>query len=171
MKILLTGATGGIGSAIKKRLSQYELTCVNHADIETEEEFDWLICAHGIIDEQEILGTFYANVITNIYLAESIKAKNIIFISSTSGIKGNDKYPIYSASKAALNMYGKLISSKRNCYIICPGATDTAMFRKLGIIDVQPQSPDEVVKIVDRVINGEFKSGDIIIVRDGNVTI
>src|SRR4051812_23336901 len=101
MKILLTGSTGGIGSAIKERLKGHDLTCVHRAQIESKEEFDWMICAHGVINEGEVLETFYANVISNIHLAQDVKAKNIIFISSTAGLKGNDKFPIYSASKAA----------------------------------------------------------------------
>jgi NAD(P)-dependent dehydrogenase (short-subunit alcohol dehydrogenase family) len=170
MKILLTGSTGGIGRAIKERLKDHEIMCVAHADTDTDEEFDWLICAHGIINEQDLIGTFMANVISNILLADKINTKGIIFVSSMAGIRGNDKYPVYSASKAALNMYCKLISTKRNCYVLCPGPTDTPMFRKLNITDVQPQSPLEVAKVVERIMNGEFKNGDIISVRNGVVT-
>jgi len=166
MKILLTGATGGIGLAILHRLNpqKHKFVCVAHADIETNEEFDWMICAHGVLDETDVYETFHANVISNIYLAEEIKAKNIIFISSTSGVKGNDKYPVYSASKAALNMYAKL----KGYYVICPGPTDTPMFKKLGITDIKPQSPDEVAKVVEKIINGEIKS-KLIIIRNGEI--
>jgi len=162
MEIILTGATGGIGSAIKKRLKGHKLTCVAHADIETKQEFDWLICAHGVLNEEDVWETFHANVIDNIYLAQDIKVRNVIFISSTSGIKGNDKYPVYSASKAALNMYAKL----KGYYVVCPGATDTPMFKKLGITDIKPQSPDEVAKIVERIVNGEIKE-KLITIRNG----
>lgn len=167
MKILLTGATGGIGLAIKERLKKHKLVCVAHADVETKEKFDWLICAHGIVLEDDVLETFMVNTISNIYLAQEIKAKNILFISSTAGIKGNTKYPIYSASKAALNTYCKSI---KNCIALCPGATDTPGWRKLKITDVKPQSPTEVAKAVERIIKGEFKSGDIITVRNGVVS-
>jgi NAD(P)-dependent dehydrogenase (short-subunit alcohol dehydrogenase family) len=170
MKILLTGSTGGIGSAIKNRLKAHDLTNVPHADIETKEEFDWMICAHGVLDENNVYGTFYANVIANINLAQKIKAKNIIFISSTAGINGNDKYPIYAASKAALNMYCKSISSKQICYAICPGPTNTPMWRKLGLKgDVQ--SPKEVARAVEFVMAGNYQSGDIIIIRNGIIQI
>lgn len=167
MKILLTGATGGIGKAIKEALKDHEITCVAHADIETNEEFDWLICAHGIINEEDIVETFMVNTISNIYLSKDIKTKNIIFISSTAGINGNDGYPIYSASKSALNTYCKSISKKVNCYALCPGATDTPSWRKLNITDVIPQSPDEVAKAVELIMKGGYKSGTIITVRDG----
>lgn len=170
MKILLTGYRGGIGSAIKKKLSQHEIICVAHATIYTVEEFDWMICAHGVINEADVKETFMANVISNIRLAQTIFTKNIIFISSTAGIKGNDKYPIYSASKAALNMYCKSIASKVNCYALCPGPTDTPMWRNLGL-EGKAQSPVEVAKVVERIMAEEFKSGDIITVRNGEVNV
>ena len=169
MKILLTGATGGIGLAIKERLKQHKLTCLAHTNIvgiKQWEEFDWMITAHGIINEEDAKETFFVNTLANIKLTKNIKAKNVIFISSTAGIKGNDKYPVYSASKAALNMYAKL----KGYYVICPGATDTPGWRKLGITDVEPQSPDEVAKAVERIMNGEFNSGDIITVRNGIIS-
>lgn len=167
MKILLTGATGGMGLAIKEKLKVHDLTCVAHADIDTTEKFDWLICAHGIIDETDVYETFHANVLSSIYLAKDIKTKNIIFISSTAGIKGNDKFPIYSASKAALNMYAKL----KGYYVICPGPTDTPMFKKLGIKDVKPQSPERIADAVEYIMQGRFKSGDIITVRNGVMSV
>lgn len=167
MKILLTGSTGGIGLSIKNLLRDDELVCVARADIETKEEFDWLICSHGIINEEDMLETFMANTLSNIRLAETIKTKNIIFISSTAGIKGNSGYPIYSASKSALNTYCKSIAQKVNCYSLCPGPTDTPGWRKLNITDVHPQSPDEVAKSVLHIMEGRYKSGDVIIIRDG----
>lgn len=167
MKILLTGCTGGIGLAIKERLKDHELTCIPRADIETQEEFDWLICAHGTINEQDANETFIANIISNIHLTQTIKVKNIIFISSTAAIKGNDGYPIYAASKAALNIYCKSIASKVNCYALCPGPTDTPLIKHL---DINKQSPDEVAKAVEKIMQGGYKSGDIITVRNGIIT-
>ncbi len=167
MKILLTGANSGIGSAIKESLKDHDVVCVNHPEIDTSDEFDWLICAHGIINEQSAIETFLANVISNIKLTQKVKSKNIIFISSTAGINGNSGYPIYAASKGALITYCKSIS---NCYALCPGPTDTLGWRKLKITDRVPQHPDEVAKAVEKIMAGEFKSGDIITVRDGIIS-
>ncbi len=169
MKILLTGSTGGIGSAIKDSLKDHDIVCVARADIETDKEFDWLICAHGVINEEDMIETFMANTLSNIHLAQSIKTKNIIFISSTSGIKGNSLFPIYSASKAALNAYCKAIASNTNCYALCPGPTNTKMWRGLGL-EGEAQDPSCVAKAVQIIMDGEFKSGDIIIVRNGIIT-
>lgn len=166
MKILLTGSTGGIGEAIKLRLWQYDITCVAHTDIDTEEEFDWLISAHGVINEQDVVHTFMVNTVRTIQLVNKIKAKNVILISSTAGIKGNDGYPVYAASKAALNMYCKSIAKKRNCYALCPGPTDTPMWRKLKT-GLKAQHPREVAKAVEYIMDGNCQSGDIIIIREG----
>ncbi len=169
MEIILTGCHGGIGSAIKERLKEHELTYPAHVFAENvlyweyeKKQYNWLICAHGVLDESNVYDTFITNVMSTIELVEEVKTKNVIFISSTSGIKGNDKYPIYSASKAALNMYAKL----KGYYVVCPGATDTKMFRKLGL-DVKPQSPDVVAELVEQIINGMYPKGSSIKIKDG----
>jgi len=173
MRILLTGSSGGIGSAIKEVLKDHEVICVRHADPAPVQliDIDWLICAHGVIDEEDILGTFMANTISSIYLAEQLKNARIIFISSTAA-RGNDTYPIYAASKAALNTYCKSISKKRECYAICPGPTDTPMWQRLDIPG-KAQSPTAVADAVSRIINsaGIYTSGDIITVRNGTITL
>ncbi len=163
MEIILTGSRGGMGRAIANRL-QHNLTCLNHAEfpLNIYQRFDWLICAHGALNEQDIQETFEANIFSHINLIKNIKVKNVIFISSTSGIKGNDKFPIYSASKAALNMYAKL----KGYYVVCPGATDTPMWHKLGL-EGKAQDPDEVAKVVEDIINGKYPKGSFIKIKDG----
>lgn len=171
MKVLLTGSTGGIGSAIKENLERYhEVTCIDAYEQPTE-QYDWMICAHGVINEEDALETFVANTISNINLTEGVRAERIIFISSTSALKGNDRFPIYSASKAALNMYAKSVSGKREVYILCPGPTDTPLWRNLGLQGT-PQSPKSVADAVSRIMNsaGMYRSGDIITVRNGEIT-
>ncbi len=84
-----------------------------------------------------------------------------------SGMEGNGGYPIYSASKAALNMYAKLIAKKRNCYVICPGATDTKMRQRLGLS--KGQSPEVVAEAVEYIMQGRYNSGDIIKVKNGKI--
>lgn len=173
MRILLTGATGGIGSAIKELLqTEHEMVCVSHADPTPEqlEGIDWLICAQGVINEENAAETFTANTITSLELAEKLKTAQVIFISSTAGIKGNDRYPIYAASKAALNAYCKSVAMKRGCYSICPGPTDTQMWRDLGL-EGTAQDPKVVATAVKSVLEGEYLNGSIITVRNGEITV
>lgn len=169
MRIYLTGSTGGIGSAIKEALRENDVS-------EYHEEMDWLIFAHGIIDESDVGRTLTVNTIaciskTQDYLPH-IK-QGVIYISSTSGIHGNTKLPIYSASKAALNSYAETMARtypEIQFYALCPGPTDTKMWHSLGL-EGKPQKPEEVANAVVRIMNGEFKSGSIITVRDGIISV
>lgn len=175
MKILLTGATGGIGSAIKEALKEHEVATMGRPDMfMISEQFDWVIFAHGIIDEQDIEGTFEANTFSCIKLTEDLVSdvtEGIIFISSTAAIHGNDTFPVYAASKAAINNYTKSLARKHkdiSFYALCPGPTNTKMWRDLGL-DGEAQDPSEVAKAVKWIMDGEFISGDVITVRSGEI--
>ncbi len=174
MRILLTGATGGIGSAIGESLKEHEVISFPKEAPREEEQFDWLVCAHGILKESNLLGTFHTNTFLNMLLTENSKfQKGVIHISSTAAINGNSMFPYYAASKAALNSFvtslAKLHPDKQ-FYAICPGPTDTPMWRNLGLQGT-PQSPSEVAKVVKDCMEGKFKSGDIITVRNGVVSV
>ena len=177
MKILLTGSTGGIGSAIHKVLEGNEVICPT-GDVRTLEYmadippigYDWLIFAHGTIDESDMQDTFDVNLLSNIYMTQHYAPrKGVIYISSTAGINGNGKFPIYAASKAALNSYTKSMAMAHpevGFYAICPGPTDTKMWRDLKL-EGTPQKPEAVAEAVQWVMSGEVPSGNIIIVRNG----
>lgn len=169
MRIILTGETGGIGSAIKEALKEHHFIVITQA-------IDWLIFAHGIMDETNVEETFGVNTILPISETEKYISqikKGVIYISSTAGIRGNDKFPVYSASKAALNSYAQTMARKHphiGFYALCPGPTDTKFWRSLGL-DGKAQSPTEVANAVLRIMDDEFKSGDIITVRNGEVSV
>jgi NAD(P)-dependent dehydrogenase (short-subunit alcohol dehydrogenase family) len=167
MRLKLFGQSGGIGSTIKE--------LAGHEFVE-DGEIDWLIFAQGILDEMRVKDTFDTNTLlcieTTLKLLPRIKV-GVVYISSTSGIKGNTKFPIYSASKAALNSYAETMARKHpelQFYALCPGPTDTKMWRSLEL-EGNPQKPEEVAKAVVRIMEGEFKSGSIITVRDGVVSV
>lgn len=168
MKIYLTGETGGIGLAIKEYFKDN--------NFRPTEEIDWVIMAHGVLNEEKIRDTFEVNVEHCIYVTQELiprLKKGIIYISSTAGIRGNTKLPIYSASKAALNSYAQTMARKHldlQFYALCPGPTNTKMWQSLGL-EGKAQDPSEVAKAVQRIMTGEFKSGDIITVRNGVVTV
>lgn len=169
MKILLMGATGGIGSAIKESLKE-------HSFEDYENEIDWLIFAQGIINESSIEQTFEVNTNLCISLTKrlirNIK-RGVIYISSTSGIRGNTRFPIYSASKAAVNSYAQTMARSYadiQFYALCPGPTNTKMWQSLGLAG-EAQEPSEVARAVKEIMDGKYKSGDIITVRDGIITV
>lgn len=171
MKILLTGATGGMGSAIKEALKEHEVIEVSRKQRKNLEG-DWLICAHGVLDEKRLLPTFLVNAVWPITLTNNSKiSQGIIYISSTAALGGNSKYPVYSASKAALNIYAKSMQKAHPAlqfYALCPGPTKTKMWDKLGLSGT-PQEPVEVAKAVQRIMAGEFKGHVVITVRNGKV--
>lgn len=186
MRILLTGASGGIGSAIKEILKGHELTVVNRADADFAshydvqnldlgvEKFDWVIFAHGFIGERHLRRTFFVNVQSHIYLTRRLLPLlkgGVINISSTSGITGNSKFPIYAASKAALNNYTKSMARAHpelKFYAVCPGPTDTKMWQGLRLKG-EPQPPSAVADAVNHLLTCSHKSGDICTVRNGKV--
>lgn len=176
MRILLTGATGGIGAAIKERLEkEHDLIAMGRPDMFTiSGKLDWVIFAHGMLDEQDIEGTFEANTFSCIKLTEDLVLnlnKGIIFISSTAGIHGNGAYPIYAASKGAINTYMQSLAKQykdKEFYALCPGPTNTPMWRALNT-GGHAQDPEAVAIAVEVIMNGAYKSGDIITVRDGYI--
>lgn len=167
MKYTITGFSGGIGSAIVASLAP-ELPTAGVQDI------DWLICAHGFIGEENIEETFTANVMSCIKYTETFLPtlkQGVIYISSTAALGGNSKYPVYSASKAALNIYAKSMQKAHPAlqfYALCPGPTNTKMWQSLGLSGT-PQEPVEVAKAVQRIMAGEFKGHVVITVRNGKV--
>ncbi len=170
MKISLVGKTGGIGSAIYDSLKGHEF--VENAN----QHPDWLIFAQGVIDEEDVGGMFTVNTGLCIKLTQTFLPtlkQGVIYISSTAGIKGNTKFPVYSASKAALNSYVDTMARAHpelQFYALCPGPTDTKMWRSLGL-EGEAQDPSEVAKAVKEIMDGKYKSGDVITVRNGKITI
>lgn len=189
MKILLTGSTGGIGSAIKDVLTDHEVITLDRGEVDfslTEDvlsvrprKVDWLIFSHGFIDtdkDENIEKTFAVNTLSVIQLTNRLlkyTSKGVIFISSTAGVNGNGGFPVYSASKSAVNCFAKSLSRKysdKGFYSVCPGPTDTLMWKKLKL-EGETQKPEEVAKVVQKIIKGYYQNGDIISVRNGLVSI
>lgn len=165
MNIYLTGRSGGIGSAIEEHFKEH--TFVN----QIQGSIDWAIFSHGFIGEDDIEETFRANTTFCIEVTKQLLPylkKGVIYISSTSGIKGNTKFPIYSASKAALNSYAETMQRAHpelRFYALCPGPTDTKMWRSLGL-EGHAQPPEAVANAVEHLMEGDFRAGVIITVRD-----
>lgn len=176
MKILLTGATGGIGSAIKVSLSEHELTTLGSDEFLSLASLDWLIFAQGKISERNFHATFEANILSCISITQAFLpgvTQGVIYISSTAGIHGSSMFPIYAASKAALNTYTISMAKKhpdKQFYAICPGPTDTKMWRSLSLPG-EAQAPSKVADVVKLCLEGAFTSGDIITVRDGVTSV
>lgn len=156
------------------------------------ESFDWIVQAAGSIDPEEpahsqslenISLTMRVNAESVLYTSERLlpfltQGGGIIFISSTAGIWGNKDFPVYSASKGALNAYG-IASARRledsgNCSIvIAPGPTNTPMRARIAADAAASQSPIYIANVITKIIDGtsEYRNGDIIIVRGEKETL
>jgi NAD(P)-dependent dehydrogenase (short-subunit alcohol dehydrogenase family) len=200
--ILLTGASGGMGSATKQALERdgarvvsvekgdadltsYTATTTIVSKILSEHaSIDWAVFCHGYIsnefdflkqEKREIDDTFSLNILSVVYLTQILLPrvnKGIVFISSTSALQPNGRYVAYSASKAAVNAFAQALArhyTDRAFIALCPGATNTAMRRKVANDADISQSPDVIAHVIARIVedNSTYKSGDIVLVRDG----
>lgn len=170
MKILLTGASGGIGSAIREALKEHTFVA------QGEPEIDWIIYAHGVLDERHPAYMMNVNALTpmtdTLHHLPSLK-QGVIYISSTAALKPTPDFPVYAASKAALNSYAQSMAKAHpelQFYAICPGPTDTKMWRSLNL-EGTPQPPEAVANLVKEIVEGKWKGYDTLEIRDSQVKI
>jgi short-subunit dehydrogenase len=152
----------------------------------------WLINSAGFIDLEEptldlhsdaIKKTFTVNASTPAEITYRLLPYiqdfgGIIHISSTAGIWGNPSFPIYSASKSALNTFSRSIAktltqTQKRVIALCPGPTNTEMRELIAKDSSKHQNPDTVAEVVLEIIqkNSAFKNGDTLIVRDGKTSV
>ncbi len=142
-KILVTGASGGIGSAAVEELSKRGASIITvdraEADLSSYDDvkklgdnilhdqplLDWIVFAHGFIDseldfsierKENIEATFAINTLSIIYLTQMllpILKKGVVFVSSTTAIFPSGRHAVYSASKAAVNGFAQALAKNR----------------------------------------------------------
>lgn len=151
---------------------------------------DWLVFAHGFIDSktalekqrpEDIATTFQVNVLSVIHLCQLLLKHmsndgGILCLSSTAGLEANGRYAAYSASKAAVNNFMQGLARSRPAltfFTVCPGPTRTAMLEKIGGDLAGGQEVSVVTEVMLRIMArpADYKSGDIIVVRDGRVAL
>jgi 3-oxoacyl-[acyl-carrier protein] reductase len=153
-------------------------------------DLDWLVFAHGFIDSEtmlekqlpeDIATTFQVNVLSVIHLCQLFlkhmsNGGGIICVSSTAGLAANGRHAAYSASKAAINNFMQGLARNRPAltfFTVCAGPTRTAMLKKIGGDLAAGQDVSAVRDVMLRIMarHADYKSGDIIVVRDGRVTL
>lgn len=151
---------------------------------------DWLVFAHGFIDSETMLekqrpeniaNTFQVNALSVIHLCQLFlkhlgNGGGIICVSSTAGLEANGRYAAYSASKAAVNNFMQGLARNRPAlkfFTICAGPTRTAMLEKIGGDMTGAQDVSAVTDVMLQLVMrpDDYKSGDLIVVRDGQVTL
>lgn len=158
--------------------------------IKTEEgNLDWVINAAGFVDtntdfgtqtEEAIETTFRVNTLSTVYLTQHflplIHTGGFIYLSSTAGLKANPEYPVYSASKAAVNSFSQAVSRRypdRTFISVCPGPTNTNMRERLAGDAKTKQEPTVVAALIVALVKKTppYASGDVISIRNGTVEI
>ena len=153
---------------------------------------DWIIHSAGHIDDQDSFAqtdthprqkTFATNVFAVISLTQLLKdsiAKQggSLMISSTAGIWGNGTYPLYAASKGALNNFAKSLAhawedTERRSLVICPGPTNTPMREQIANDAAQQQDPAVIADMTETMFKNpqQYKNGSIVVVRDGKISL
>lgn len=176
------------GTELEDRTALDELSFKVQRDVS---HLDWIIHAAGYIDENEpkqhptydvIERTFRVNTFAPIHLTETLKnilspQGGVISISSTASLWGNPDFPIYAASKGALNTYTQALgkqfdTSEKSAIVICPGGTNTTMRERVAHDSTTQQSPDVIAECIKDIVEkkSEFKNKDIVIIRDGVIT-
>lgn len=155
MKVILTGSTGGIGSAILNELKQKSIDVVeiNSSEIDFSKDFDihsvpvdGLIYCAGInhvnaydeIDEQQMIDVMNVNTFGFIRLCKKIQfneGSNVIAIGSLYSTETKAGRLCYTMSKHA--MYGavktlalEMAYNKVKVNMVSPGFVDTPLTRK-----------------------------------------
>lgn len=148
-------------------------------------KIDWVINSAGYIGEsrsEDVRLTLATNLEALIEITETAglllrSGGGIINISSTASLNPNGYYPVYSASKGGVNAYtlakARGAEIELSYIVVCPGPTDTPMRQKIDSSSSLKQSPERVAEIIKKIIfsEGQYKNGDIVIIRDGKETI
>lgn len=157
--------------------------------LKEEQQIDWIINTAGYIDENEpvtqsshdrLVRYFNINVIAPIFITQSLLNKitptgGVIMISSTASLSGNPDFPIYSATKAALNTFTQalakqFVDTKKTAIVICPAGTNTEMRARIANDAQRQQSPESVAKHIFDIVfkKSKFSNGDIVVIKNGD---
>ncbi|MFH1961237.1 MAG: SDR family oxidoreductase [Patescibacteria group bacterium] len=111
-------------------------------------------------------------LLTSLLLSRLRSGSCVINISSIMGVYTEPEYGVYATTKAGLDRFTTTLAKERKdlrVIGVLPSATDTSANRDI-LGDQEDYSkyliPDEVAQVVLRVVNGEFKSGDLIVVNN-----
>lgn len=118
--------------------------------------------------------TINTNVVGLIEMCNGIKKLmtngTIINVSSTASLSPNSHYPVYSASKAAINAFTLAEAEEQekgiSFFVVCPGPTNTPMRAKTDKEAHLKQSPVIVAQTIKNVLENRksYKNGDIVII-------
>jgi short-subunit dehydrogenase len=156
---------------------------------------DWIINNAGTIEhgkaatldygQQEVEKIFRVNVIAPYLLIKHLQTPlmkgtgGVLTIASTAGLRGNPRFPMYSASKAAqINFTESLarsdlfLKNSVKAINLIPGATNTPMRQRIAKDAKTKQSPTIIAQWIMRAITQDDipESGSSILFLDGKIS-
>lgn len=171
--VLLLGGSGGIGSAVWRllRKSGADVCAPTHGELDLSQpaiperfsrKWDAIIHAAGILNGasdaagvDEMFAVNFRSVVAVADLARrAMQGGAIVVVGSSSAMRGRAGFPLYSASKAAVNNFvegiAPVLLRERGVRINCihPGAVSTAMIVGAPVTNRDPLDPDEVARII-----------------------
>jgi NAD(P)-dependent dehydrogenase (short-subunit alcohol dehydrogenase family) len=163
-----------VSKAMKKAVQKFGSLdiLINNAGVAKREDFlkttakDW-----NFLINVNIKGVFICiqEFIKLCQKSNCCDGKIIINISSGAGIYGIGKIAVYSATKAAvINITQGLSQELKNLGIkfitVCPGATQTKMFKKIFLKEKPFHTPEEVARVIYQTAVGKIKPDKRLIV-------
>jgi len=172
-RVLLLGASGGIGRVVHRLLVERgcEVAAPTHAELdlarvpipsEFAQPWDAIIHSAGILngnsDAAGVEAIFNANFRSVVAVTDlarhCMRGGAIVVVGSSSAMKGRESFPLYAASKAAVNNFVEGIAGvlwrearvRINC--INPGCVNTRMTSGAVVTNKDPLEPDEVAETI-----------------------
>ena len=195
-KILITGGQGDIAKAISRAFrtlyevdspSSKQLDVTDNESIKEylkDKQVDILINNAGTIHPKRILDSdeslwerdIKVNLIGPYLMSKKVLTKNpqalIINISSTAAFNAYPDWSSYCASKAGLVTLTKCLANDGfKAFVLCPGAILTKLRDGLGLSNDNAMTADMFVEQVEKVVNGQYVSGDVIFFRKNELVI
>ena len=171
--VLLLGGSGGIGRVIldELRRQQAEVCAPTHEEFDLtrdtvpaalERRWDAIIHSAGILNDcndvsgvEDVFATNFKSVVLITDLARRCMCGGaVVVVGSSSAMKGRAGFPLYSASKAAVNNFvegiAPLLLQERGVRINCinPGCVNTRMISGAPVTNKTPLEPNEVASII-----------------------
>lgn len=187
--VLLLGATGGIGAAVRERLvlAGADVTAPtrqewNLAETEVPRAFrrrwDVIIHSAGVLnaacDATSVDALFAVNFRSVVAVTDLARQEmdggSIVIVGSSSAMKGRANIPLYAASKAAVNNFVEGIAPvlwrERGIRINCvnPGSVNTRMITGGAVVNADPLEPNDVADAIMAYVK-PTETGQIVNIR------
>lgn len=185
------------GKKTKKKNSAFSVDTTNYQAVHRlasslrrkRIKLDWVINLVGYADHAGPLNNqtrdrinklVSVNLLSIVYITRELAPLTrpdggVVNVASTAGLRPNGRYAVYSAAKAGVIAFTQAMARAvpdivpRNLSFIalCPGPTNTPMRQKLVGDAEKHQSPGIVAQAIEKIISGNYRNGDVILVERG----